>query len=68
MGFYKYTALALVALRAVSVFAADAVRKWQFRGLTQEANIVISAGRGGAREPPNNAQSRRFSLCVVPII
>jgi hypothetical protein len=25
MGFYKYTALALLALRAVGVFAADAV-------------------------------------------
>jgi hypothetical protein len=28
MGFYKYTALALLALRAVSVFAADAVSQW----------------------------------------
>lgn len=28
MGFSKYTAFALFALRAVSVLAADAVRQW----------------------------------------
>jgi hypothetical protein len=68
MAVYRYAALALLALRAVGVFAAEEVCHRPLKALYSFKILTLSStGRRTRRYSCANSKPRRLGICILPI-